>query len=247
MSTEAHVTHRTAINMSITSRWFRPARVWLPTWRTWFLLAVVAGSGIVFAARFTYEFLSVSRPVAAKILVVEGWLPDYALADAVDAFDHGAYDLLIASGGPIERGGFLSEYEDHAALTAATLVRMGFHAERVVAVPADPAVRNRTWASAVAVRDWLAAQGRASDSINVVSLGAHARRSRAVYRKVFGNAESVGVLAVPDREVDPTRWWRTSAGMKVTVIELVGWLYETVADSGRRLAPDDAATSQPQP
>jgi hypothetical protein len=208
----------------------------VPTWRTWLLAAVVTISSVVFVARFAYEFLSVSAPVAADILVVEGWLPDYALAGAVDAFDRGAYEVLIASGGPIERGGFLSEYGNHAALTTATLIRMGFDAERVVAVPADPAARNRTWASAVAVRDWLIAQGRAGDAINVVSLGAHARRSRAVYRKVFADAGSVGVLSVPDREVDAARWWRTSAGIKATVIELLGWMYEVSADSGRRVS-----------
>ncbi|MBX3705484.1 MAG: YdcF family protein [Pseudomonadales bacterium] len=225
-------------------RWFRPARVMLPTWRTWLLLLVTGACGLTWAGRNAHEFLAISRPVATSVLVVEGWLPDYAVAYTIEEFKRGGYQLLITSGGPIERGAFLSEYGSHAALTAATLVRMGMDPARVAAAPADAALRNRTWASAVAVRDWLAANGMGHESVNVVSLGAHARRSLAVYRKVFGDGWAVGTLAVPDRDVDPAGWWRTSQGVKVTAVELLGWLYEVVAESGR--IANDATTSHAQ-
>lgn len=216
----------------------------LPTWRSWLLLLVTAAVGLIWAGRNAHEFLAISRPVAASVLVVEGWLPDYAVAFAIEEFERGDYGLLITSGGPIERGAFLSEYGSHAALTAATLVRMGMDPARVVAAPADAALRNRTWASAVALRDLLADKGMRAAAINVVSLGAHARRSLAVYRKVFGDERAVGMIAVPDRDLDPAGWWRTSEGIKVTTVELLGWLYEAVATGARTDQPTTAANGQ---
>lgn len=219
-------------NANARSRWFRPVRIWLPTWRLALLLLVTIVGAVVWCVRSAYEFLAISKPVAARVLVVEGWMPDYALAWALEEFDRGGYELLITSGGPIERGGFLVDYENHAALTAASLVRMGFDGDRLVAVPANAVLRDRTRASAVAVRDWLAGHGRSGLSVNVVSLGAHSRRSWIVYQKVFGHGASVGVLAAPARDMDPERWWRSSEGIKVTAVESIGCLYESLA--GRR-------------
>jgi hypothetical protein len=49
-----------------------------------------------------HPFLAMNVPVDAQILVVEGWLPNYALKAAAAEFNKGNYSVLVTTGGPIE-------------------------------------------------------------------------------------------------------------------------------------------------
>jgi hypothetical protein len=69
--------------------------------------AVLLGLIISFFA-FAHTFLSVNHPVAANILVVEGWLPDYALEEAVQEFREKGYEYIVAAGGPMSQGNLVS-------------------------------------------------------------------------------------------------------------------------------------------
>lgn len=43
----------------------------------------------VFAIRFCGCFLALNQPAEAQVLIVEGWMPDYALKDAAREFYRG--------------------------------------------------------------------------------------------------------------------------------------------------------------
>ena len=215
------------------SRWFRKVTLWLPTWRVWIcLLVILCGllSGAVLSAN---RFLSMSRPVEANVLVVEGWLPDYALQEAVNEFRNGHYQYLVASGGPIEKGHFITGYDTYAAIAAATLRKLGFPNDRLIEAPAAKTFRNRTFESAKRVRTKLNDLGLNLQGLNVVSEGPHARRTWMVYRKVFGQMTEVGVIAVTPQNYDPERWWASNEGLKSTLTEGLGWAYELLLNSGR--------------
>jgi hypothetical protein len=82
------------------------------------------GLALFWTGRSMHDFLSVCSPVPANVLIVEGWLPDNALAQAIAEFESGQYQLLITTSGPIERGALLAEYATHAELAAATLLAL---------------------------------------------------------------------------------------------------------------------------
>jgi len=189
-------------------------------------LAAAAGGGVL---RWLHPFLSVSEPVAARVLVVEGWLPDYALEEALAEYRRGAYDQLFTTGGPIDRGAPLVGYGSFAELAAATLIRLGAPTNAVTAVPSSVAHRNRTFGAAVALHDYCRGHERRLEAVNLVSVGAHARRSRLCFRRALGPAVSVGVIAVEDRDYDPRRWWRYSEGLKTAFGEPIGLLYAWLA------------------
>jgi uncharacterized SAM-binding protein YcdF (DUF218 family) len=95
----------------------------------------------------------------------------------------------------------------------------------VQAVPA-PAVRaDRTFTSARALRDFLAAQNPGIHKINVVTVGAHSRRTRLLYEKAFGEGWEVGVIAVPDQNYDARRWYRSSNGVRTILDETIAYVY----------------------
>ncbi len=102
----------------------------------WLVVIVVVAAVIVAAALAVHPFLAVTDPVKGDILVVEGWLPDYALEKVIDEFRSNKYRMLVTTGGPLPKGFYLSEYKTCPAMAAATLKRLGFDEELIAVVPA---------------------------------------------------------------------------------------------------------------
>ena len=180
---------------------------------------------IVFGVRGAGSFLTVNDPVDNGALVVEGWLPDYALQQAITEFERDHYSRIYVTGGPLENGGPLSEYRTFAELGAATLIRLGLITNAVQAVPA-PAVRvDRTYASAVALKNWLHTNGSVETNFNVISFGVHSRRSRLLFEKALDKGCRVGIIAIEDRDYDSGRWWKSSAGVRTVIDEMIAYWY----------------------
>lgn len=187
------------------------------------LLAAAGAAGFL---RGLPVFLAVTdRVPSAADLVVEAWAPDFVVAAAWAEYGRGGYRRLIVTGGPMERGEALSEYRSYAELGRATLLRLGAPPEAVVAVPGPKAARDRTVASARAVRDWLVARGPMPGAICVMTPGAHARRTRLAYERVFGAGVAIGIVAVPEERYDSRTWWRSSVGVRTELSEAIGYLY----------------------
>jgi hypothetical protein len=209
----------------------------VPTWRGWVLLLAMATALIVGVVGNLHSFLSVTAPVPAEALVVEGWTPDYAYREAVAEFKRGGYRKVYVTGGSLEQGSHLSEYQTYAKLGAAMLVRMGLSHEVVQAVPAERVRQDRTHASAVALHAWLREHNAMPAGFNVVSLGAHARRSWMLFEKVFEGRAKVGVIAVEDRDYNPKRWWKTSQGVRLVVDEMIAYSYARLLFSPSKEQP----------
>jgi hypothetical protein len=173
-------------------------------------------------------FLGVTESVPGGVLVVEGWVPDYVLEEASTEFQRHHYTKLYVTGGPLERGWHLSEYKTYADLGAATLIRVGMSKNALEAVSAPLVRQERTYTSAVALKTWLREHDADARNINVVSLGVHARRSRLLFQKAFGENSRVGIIAVENRDYDPGRWWQYSQGVRTVVDEFVAYIYAIV-------------------
>lgn len=207
---------------------FRRRSCVVPTRRGWLLLTVAAAALTLLAMRVVHPFLAVSAPTTAQVLVVEGWAPDYALKAAMEEFRRGAYSRLFVTGGPLERGSFLAEYKTYAELGAATLIKLGLTTNIVQAVPAPWVRQDRTYTSAVTLRTWLKEHGAAQATLNVMSVGAHSRRTRLLFEKAFGRESRIGILATEHRDYDARRWWASSSGVRIVTDELVGYAYARV-------------------
>lgn len=186
------------------------------------LLAIALGS--LLATWKLNAFLSPIRPVAAQVLVVEGWIPDYALDAAVSEFRRGGYRLLLTSGNVTKDGWAETPHYTTAEWAAQRLKRRGLSAE-VVAVPCRVERVDRTYHAALEVRRWLDGAGITNGGINVLTLGPHARRSWLLFRKALASGFRVGVISIAGREYDPTHWWRSSDGVREVVGEALAYLY----------------------
>jgi hypothetical protein len=197
----------------------------VPTWRGWLLLVLGLVVLVAIAVREVHPFLAVTKPVTGGLLVVEGWAPDYALEAAVEEFSRNHYDRIYVIGGPLEHGGPLAEYRTLAERGAATLLKLGLTTNAVQAVPAPLVRQDRTYAAAVSLRNWLRQHGISANKVHLLSEGAHARRSRLLVEKAMGPGAVVGVTSITDKDYDPQRWWRSSAGVRTVISEALAYAY----------------------
>jgi uncharacterized SAM-binding protein YcdF (DUF218 family) len=195
---------------------------WGLSWRGWAVLILVLLSAGILWARTVHPFLAETRRVDSNVLVVEGWVHEYAIRAAAAEFTKGDYKSVFTTGGPVEGSRYDDDFKTYASVGAEQLQKIGIPA---IAVPAKEVGRDRTYASAVALRDWFRQNKIAVRSFNVLTEDAHARRTRLLFQKAFGRSADVGVISVPDPDYDPRYWWQYSAGVREILSESIAWIY----------------------
>jgi hypothetical protein len=133
--------------------------------------------------------------------------------------------MLLTAGGPFRSGINLESDDNYADLAAYKLRKIVGQNVPVHPVPAPRERRDRTFSSAIAIKQWLEKQGRVPASITIVTLGPHARRSRLLYEKAFGSAVPIGVIALQDKDYEANRWWHYSEGVKEVISEGAAYFY----------------------
>lgn len=198
---------------------------WVLTIHGWILILLCIANLMIFTITNIHPFLAVNAPIQADVLVVEGWLPDYAVKQAMKEFEKGSYQKLITTGVNLPRGYYLSEYKSFAELTAATLIELGFDKQKLAAVPAPNVVKHRTYSTAVALRDWLVLSNLKVNAINLFTLGVHARRSWLLFQRTLAPTIKVGVIAAQSSEYEAKYWWQSSEGVRSVISETIAYIY----------------------
>lgn len=174
-----------------------------------------------------HNFLSPIAPIDAPVVVIEGWLNDTELIRASDHIYSRNYKTIIVTGGPLERGWFLSEYKSFAEVAGATLERLTGRKD-IVVVSSPPTRKDRTFASALALRAWIEENGLEITRFNLISSGVHTRRSWLLYKVALGQKYAIGAFAVPPQTYDADRWWAYSEGFKTVIAETIAYLYSVI-------------------
>jgi uncharacterized SAM-binding protein YcdF (DUF218 family) len=187
------------------------------------LLLIGLATGFVYGV---YPFLAVTHRVDTDILVVEGWVHEYAIRSAISEFQSGHYQRVFTTGGPVAgMGGYTNDYNTSASLGAGRLKAAGLSPDFIQMVPSRVSERDRTYSAAVALRNWFREHHVIVHGVNVVTEDVHARRTRLLFQRAMGNHTAVGVIAVPNPDYDARRWWRYSEGVRDVVSESVAYLY----------------------
>jgi len=199
---------------------------WGLSWRGRLIVVLLGFSIAVFLLFNAGPFLAETQRVNSNILVVEGWIHGFALRAAVDEFRKGSYQRVFTTGGPVEgSGGYINDYHTNASIGADILKNYGLAEQCLQMVPSRVMDRDRTYGSAVALREWLREHNAAVRSFNVVTEDTHARRTRLLFQEAFGEDVKVGIIAVPNPDYDVKYWWRYSEGVKDVLSEGVAYLY----------------------
>jgi hypothetical protein len=200
----------------------------VPTWRGWLVAFLFAGVTGVIGMRSIFGFLAIHDPLPGGVLVIEGWSPDYVIEGAVDEFRKGTYERICLTGGPIDLGHVLREHGTYAEYAEAFCLKLGVAAEVLNAIPAPRVERDRSYASALALRQWLREHGAMDSKINIIGNGAHSRRTRLLYEKALGPDVRVGITNIEENTFDPNAWWKSSQGVRTVLGETIAYAYSRV-------------------
>ena len=116
---------------------------------------------------------------------------------------------------------------------AELLKNAGVPGQSLQMVPSRVMDRDRTYASAVALRNWFREHNMPVRSINVVTEDVHARRTCLLFQKALGHNTTVGIIAIPNPDYDPEHWCRYTEGVKDVVSETVAYICQIPLPSVR--------------
>lgn len=170
------------------------------------------------------RFLSLSSPVPAQVLVLEGWIwSKPAMIEASEEFKRG-YQLVVCVSGPLRAAEAPGTRSD-AELARARLIKLGIDKRQIHCLTLPGPDRNRTYRSALATREWMGQVAPESTSINVFTVGVHARKSLVLFQKAFGPGYKVGIIAGTESEYPVKSWWASKKGIRLVVRNTAGYLY----------------------
>jgi DUF218 domain-containing protein len=199
---------------------------WGLAWQGWLVLLLAS---VLLATVFlvtVHPFLAPTHRVDANILVVEGWVHDYVIRAAAKEFTAGSYQLVFSTGGPSPgSGGYTWDADTSASIGAGQLRAVGVPSKSLQIVASHVIGRDRTYYSAVALRDWFRERNIDVRSFNIVAESTHSRRTWFLFQEAFGDKVKVGIIAVHNPDYDAKRWWRSSDGFREVIGETIAYLY----------------------
>ncbi|MDR2040191.1 MAG: hypothetical protein LBQ60_19905 [Bacteroidales bacterium] len=195
------------------------------TFWSWLLILICLILAILLFFRKVYGFLAENKPVETKLYVIEGYVPDFIIKQAVEYITIAGFDKIICSGLPISKGILCSEYANYSDYNASIVLSEGVDPLQVISAPAVPVERDRTYAMALSVKNKLVESGYNGGKINLICSNVHGRRSRILFEKAFGDTWEIGVISFPEGGYPSDRWWRSSEGVKDILTEVFSYVY----------------------
>jgi DUF218 domain len=199
---------------------------WALSWRGRLILASALLLVGALVLKGVYPFLAITHRVNANILVVEGWVREYAIGAALKEFQSNHYQRVFTTGGPVPGSGrYINDFYTSASVGADLLKKAGVPDESLQMVPSRVIARDRTYSSAVALRNWFRHHNLAIHSFNILTEDCHARRTQLLYQEAFGKKVAVGIIAVSNPDYSPKNWWRYSDGVREVLGESIAYIY----------------------
>jgi uncharacterized SAM-binding protein YcdF (DUF218 family) len=220
---------------------------WGLSWRGWLLVTSAGLAAAYFTFLNIHPFLAVTNRVNTNVLVVEGAIQRYAVRAGAEEFKNGSYKRIFTTGGPENgNGGYVNDYYTSASVAAESLKKFGIRDDLVQMVPSRVFARERTYSSAVALRDWFRDHNLPIHSFNVLTEGSHSRRTQLLYKEAFGKNVTIGIIAVSNPDYDPKDWWRYSDGVREVIGESIAYIYAKFFFY-RSASPSDKEAAQAAP
>ncbi len=195
------------------------------TWLGWLVLASLILASFVGVLASLYPFLSPEKNPHEGLMVVEGWIHDFALDEAVLLYKAGNYSKIICTGVPIETGSYIQQFKSYPEMTANRLRKLGIPEDEILITIADETKKDRTYLAAVALRQSFMTYNIAETNIHLVTVGAHGRRSRMLFQKALGPDYAIGVTCLEASSYDSKSWYTCSEGVRSVIGEVIAYTY----------------------
>jgi hypothetical protein len=183
------------------------------------MLLVTAGTwfGMIFQRQIfkaVYNYLSITKPIKAEVLVIEGWLSDCMLKDAAHELLRGGYAYCIVAG-----------QLDSSSYQVASLNRYGVDSTLIKLCPSKFHRGYSTFNMAASAYQWLKKHESRVTEINVLTGGPHGRKSWTIFKKVFGKNYRIGIISSSAELCDSDLWWSSKKGRRNLIKYGLGYVY----------------------
>jgi competence protein ComGC len=195
------------------------------TWLGRLIVLLIISVVFIIVVKNLPYFLSPNKPVYGQIMVIDGQMPDYAIEKAIEIFKNGHYQLIATTGSNIEEGYHVSKFKTMADLSRGTFISLGFDSTKVIAIPTKFVKRNRTFNSAGTFKEWQMSNMPEIESIDVLTVGCHARRSWHLFKSINKPNIEVGIISVKHKSYDINHWWESSIGGRIVISETISYLF----------------------
>jgi len=195
------------------------------TWLGWLLLILLLAGAFFAFLKNLYPFLAPNKAPHEGVMVVEGWIHDFALDDAVTMYKTGNYSKIVCTGTPIETGSYIQQFKSYPEMTADRLRKMGIPDNQIFVTVSDDNRNNRTYLAAVAMREGIMAYNITETNLNLVTVGPHGRRSRMLFQKALGKDYHIGVTSLDESTYDAEDWYTCSEGVRSVIGEFIAYTY----------------------
>jgi len=213
---------------------FRRREILLPTIFGFAIIILLLVTISLVTLKNLATFLAHNEPIQGQYLIVEGWLGEPALLQALTTYKIGGYQFIITTGGPDTRH-INPLHKTYAEQSAAFIRDQGFDESKLIVIATPASAQNRTFLSAVMVREWFLENNTTAPTLDIFSGDVHARRTHKLYKMAFADNTNIGIIAAQANGFDLQYWWRTSEGAKSVLAESAGLLRVTCCfDPGKR-------------
>mgnify|MGYP003714808881 CR=1 FL=1 len=175
--------------------------------------------------RNLYGFLAPEQPPQRGLMVIEGWMHDFALDEAVRMYRAGDYSKIISTGVPIETGSYIQSFKTYSEMTTARLLKLGVDSSEIITAIGAEAQTDRTYEAAQALRHYIMAYNLTEKDIHLVTTGPHGRRSHLLFRKALGKEYHIGVTCLDKSSYNAKDWYKSSEGVRSVIGELIAYTY----------------------
>ena len=192
----------------------------------WLVLILFFIIAIIIFVRGIIPFLTPEHTLDSDIMIVEGYVPDYAFPFIIKTFNEKNYKLLITSGVSFDQGFYITGVKSAANLIYESMLKLGFDSTKMVLLPLPSGIfRDRTYNTALYIRKYFKDNNIDAKQFNLISLGVHSRRSLCLYKMVFEPKIKVGNIVITDRVYNSTNWYKSSRGFRTVLNETIGYFY----------------------
>jgi hypothetical protein len=198
------------------------------TFTGWVLILVPNIFLFLFITKYISSYLIVDEPLQSEILIVDGLMPGYGYDSIANLVRRESYKYLITTGADVDYVYNSGEHFNIAEFSYKVLSTKDIGACKLFKAPAKYAERDRTFASAVCLKDWFIANNIFPWKINVISFSCHARRTWILYKKAFSQYAEVGIITIPDISYNYRRWYNSSKGVRLVLSETIGYVYSLI-------------------
>ena len=226
-------------------KWIRRRECWTLTWPARMILLLAALAVIRWSAPYVYLWLSCGERMPSttpSAVVIEGWMNDAVLEETRPWLISHPDVTIYCTGGPVEYGSPLLSFGSYAEVTRLRVIAAGVETGRVHTVASDYAARDRTWASALAVREVLKnSKGDEPVTLWLISQGPHSRRSRLLFQRALRDRATVDIWGLKPDRYGRNDWWTLSEGFKAVTGEMTAlpytWLQRQSAETKTAAQP----------